>query len=336
MLQLSNFTIETAVANQSGAMEADTISKNGRSLKSQMSRGNIMQRTFLPLVIFCISMANMFAQDVITLKNGDDIQALVQEIGNVDVKYKKFDNPNGPSYTLKKSEIVMIQYENGSKDVFANNTVPVVNENTDTPMPMLTDQDFKGITVGYLLTGKSSTGGLTTKAGKQGREKLRDFEKKMYDRGFTRRIVVFDFFSEHYKDTYKYNELHVYSIGIWINQKEQLIALHLNRDSWNEVIIPFHKFQKAEILEDGFVRTSGVGVSGDFVGVGTAKSKEKSTGIQVRVVEGDVSSGIKSHILKLYDPLPGGRIDKSEPFYKSILECAKSIEDEIDLIIQNR
>jgi len=40
MLQLSSLTNETAVANQSGAMEADTISKNGRSLKSQMSRGN--------------------------------------------------------------------------------------------------------------------------------------------------------------------------------------------------------------------------------------------------------------------------------------------------------
>jgi len=32
------FKIKEAVANQSGAMEADTISKNGRSLKSQMSR----------------------------------------------------------------------------------------------------------------------------------------------------------------------------------------------------------------------------------------------------------------------------------------------------------
>ena len=39
MLHNSNLKIETAVANQSGAMEADTISKNGRSLKSQMSRG---------------------------------------------------------------------------------------------------------------------------------------------------------------------------------------------------------------------------------------------------------------------------------------------------------
>jgi len=35
-----NLTIEVAVANLGGAMEADTISKNGRSLKSHTSKGN--------------------------------------------------------------------------------------------------------------------------------------------------------------------------------------------------------------------------------------------------------------------------------------------------------
>jgi len=59
------------------------------------------------------------AQDVITLKNGTDINALVQKIGDVEIEYKKFDNPNGPNYTLKKSEILMIRYENGSKDIFS-------------------------------------------------------------------------------------------------------------------------------------------------------------------------------------------------------------------------
>ena len=49
MLHKSNFSIETAVANCSGAMEADTISKNGRILKSQMSREN-----FLKLIVFFI------------------------------------------------------------------------------------------------------------------------------------------------------------------------------------------------------------------------------------------------------------------------------------------
>ena len=40
MLHLSSSTIETAVANQSSAMETDAILKNGRNPKSQMSRGN--------------------------------------------------------------------------------------------------------------------------------------------------------------------------------------------------------------------------------------------------------------------------------------------------------
>jgi len=97
-------------------------SKNRASLKSQ----NIIQRTFLFFAVLCVSVASTFAQDVITLKNGDDIQALVQEIGEVDVKYKKFDNPNGPNYILKKSEMLLIRYKNGTKDIFnesVNNTL---------------------------------------------------------------------------------------------------------------------------------------------------------------------------------------------------------------------
>jgi len=35
---------KAAIANQGGTMEADTISKNGRSLKSQMSRGNFINK----------------------------------------------------------------------------------------------------------------------------------------------------------------------------------------------------------------------------------------------------------------------------------------------------
>ena len=74
--------------------------------------------------------ASMFAPDVITLKNGEDIQALIQEIGVDHVEYKKFDNPNGRNYTLRRSEIFMIRYANGSKDVLADSSVPVV---TTTP-----------------------------------------------------------------------------------------------------------------------------------------------------------------------------------------------------------
>jgi hypothetical protein len=98
-------------------MEAETISKNGASLKCLMSRRNLLKRSFLFFTAFCIGIST-FAQDIIRWKDGDDIQALIQEIDEVNVKYKKFDNPNGPIYTLKKSEIFMIRYANGSKDMF--------------------------------------------------------------------------------------------------------------------------------------------------------------------------------------------------------------------------
>jgi len=62
MLQNSNLTIGTAVANQSGAMEADTISKNGRSLKSQMSRINLFSLAFF-VCFFFFATFSIYAQD---------------------------------------------------------------------------------------------------------------------------------------------------------------------------------------------------------------------------------------------------------------------------------
>jgi hypothetical protein len=60
----------------------------------------------------------LFAQDIITLNSGDDIKAKVEEIDIDNVKYKKYDNLSGPIYILKKSDIFMIKYENGDKDIF--------------------------------------------------------------------------------------------------------------------------------------------------------------------------------------------------------------------------
>ena len=53
-----------AVANQSGAMEADTISKNGRSLKSQMSKINFKSIFAIFLCTFCIVNASFAEKNV--------------------------------------------------------------------------------------------------------------------------------------------------------------------------------------------------------------------------------------------------------------------------------
>ena len=60
---------------------------------------------------------SIYAQDVIFKKNGDEIKAKVEEIGSTDIKYKKFENLNGPSYTIAKSEVFIVKYENGTKDI---------------------------------------------------------------------------------------------------------------------------------------------------------------------------------------------------------------------------
>ena len=79
-----------------------------------------MKKTFLPLVVFIfILIVNAQSQDIITKKNGDDIQAKVLEITLTELKYKNFNNLNGPLISILKSDVIFVKYENGTKDVFA-------------------------------------------------------------------------------------------------------------------------------------------------------------------------------------------------------------------------
>lgn len=71
------------------------------------------------ILVFCYSITS-FAQDVIILKNGDEIKAKVTDILSKEVKYKRASNPTGPTYTLQISKIFMIRYQSGDKDVFGN------------------------------------------------------------------------------------------------------------------------------------------------------------------------------------------------------------------------
>ena len=78
----------------------------------------------IAIAICLASSVTMSAQDIIVMKNGNEIQAVVQEVGVEVVKYKKYDSPNSPIYIKIKSEIFMIKYENGSKDVFSEEATP--------------------------------------------------------------------------------------------------------------------------------------------------------------------------------------------------------------------
>ncbi len=72
----------------------------------------------LTVIAFVATISFCFAQDVITLKTGEDVQAKILEVGHNDIRYKKYDFQEGPTYILLKSEIFMVKYENGDKDIF--------------------------------------------------------------------------------------------------------------------------------------------------------------------------------------------------------------------------
>jgi hypothetical protein len=82
-----------------------------------ISKINNMKNTLLLISqLFLINIC--FSQDVITKKNGDDINAKIIEVNQLDIKYKKQGASSGPTYSMDKSEILMIKYEDGSKDIF--------------------------------------------------------------------------------------------------------------------------------------------------------------------------------------------------------------------------
>ncbi len=77
-----------------------------------------MKKLFTLLCTICISATIMFAEDIIVTKDSQRINAQIEEVTLDAVKYHRSDNPNGPLYTLPKSDISSIIYENGLVDVF--------------------------------------------------------------------------------------------------------------------------------------------------------------------------------------------------------------------------
>lgn len=89
-------------------------------------------------------------QDIITQKDGVDIQAKVIEVGIDQISYKKYSNPDGPTYVISKSDILMITYENGEREMY--NTYTETPKAPSLPQGVMTFNDWSG---------KISVGGVT-------------------------------------------------------------------------------------------------------------------------------------------------------------------------------
>jgi hypothetical protein len=87
---------------------------------------NILIVSFLILNVF-----SGLGQDLIITKKGQDISAKVLEISLTTVKYKRFDNINGPIYNIPKSDVLMIRYQNGTKELLTGNSLKNENQTTN-------------------------------------------------------------------------------------------------------------------------------------------------------------------------------------------------------------
>jgi hypothetical protein len=76
-------------------------------------------------VIFCANL--VLAQDQLFKTDNTKLLVKIIEIRPESIKYKQFDNLNGPSYVLSKNEVSLIIYENGNHEVIISN-VPTNRE----------------------------------------------------------------------------------------------------------------------------------------------------------------------------------------------------------------
>jgi len=77
----------------------------------------------LLIIFFLFSGMEINAQDVIALKNGDVIIANVLGHDETDVRYKKFEDPEGPTLLISKSDVYGIYYEYGTDEIFSNELI---------------------------------------------------------------------------------------------------------------------------------------------------------------------------------------------------------------------
>ncbi len=86
-------------------------------------------KNLIIVTLFILASVCGYAQDIIVKKDLSEIKCKVSEIGTTEIKYKKWENLEGPSYTIKKSEVNKIKFENGTEELIQQNDMSVVPTN---------------------------------------------------------------------------------------------------------------------------------------------------------------------------------------------------------------
>ena len=73
------------------------------------------------LIVLTLIFSSSWSQDKIYRNNGKVVEAKILEIGSGEIKYKEFNNPDGPIYILETDKIKKIVFANGTSQQFNDN-----------------------------------------------------------------------------------------------------------------------------------------------------------------------------------------------------------------------
>ena len=74
----------------------------------------------LCVLFLFLGLSGAIAQDKIYKKGGEVLEVKITEIGVDEIKYKLFNDKDGPSYTVEKDRILRIVYQNGRIETFTS------------------------------------------------------------------------------------------------------------------------------------------------------------------------------------------------------------------------
>lgn len=81
--------------------------------------GHSRRKTFRYMALFIILMSGFGisarAQDVLKLKSGKEQKVNIVEEGSAIIKYREYENPTGPVYSIGRDKVDYIKYKRGSK-----------------------------------------------------------------------------------------------------------------------------------------------------------------------------------------------------------------------------
>jgi len=73
------------------------------------------------VVFLFVGICSVTAQDIIILKDGNTIAAKVSEISTTEIRYKRFDNLDGPTIVIPADRVLSIRYQNGTQEIINAN-----------------------------------------------------------------------------------------------------------------------------------------------------------------------------------------------------------------------